>query len=377
VIYCLHPAKEYRYKAVKATCCLLLLSSLTVHLSAVAQLETSAAQSHTADSNTIETNQKEAAEASPQEPEITNTANTENKPAQEVPQLSISEFQYCDAQPWLDDWYCLLNYGVENSVIEVNKWFVAEHIPTAKRAQASGKLRFGWEPRSGDLSPLDFRFKIRVKLPALQDRVELLLSDDEGDVNQQAVKAARNQQLGSNDQATVALQFKDKPDSKIAYRIGLGRGSQVYTRARYSDRIDLSDQNSMNYYAEVNYYTDDQIGVETKISLNHTISSNEAIEFDNTFRYRDKSEDLFWRHEIQYLYLHDSKTSYLFTAMVDGLNKPSYREEQVLISMRYKRNILRPWLFLELEPFVLWLREENFRTSFGVAIRAEVHFPQY
>ena|GEM_PF-162415 len=396
MINCLHPAKEHRYRAVEALCCLLLLSCVTLRFSAAAQLYSPAAQvhspaaqphspasqphspasqphspaaqphspashSHTADSNTIATSQKEIAEDA----------------AQEAPKLSVADFQYCDAQPWLDDWYCLLNYGVENSVIEVNKWFVAEHIPTAKRAQASGKLRFGWEPRSGDLSQLDFRFKIRVKLPALQDRVELLLSDDEGDVNQQAVKAARNQQLGSNDQATIALQFKDKLDSKIAYRIGLGRGSQVYTRARYSDRIDLSDQNSMNYYAEVNYYTDDQIGVETKISLNHTISNNEAIEFDNTFRYRDKSEDLFWRHEIQYLYLHDSKTSYLFTAMVDGLNKPSYREEQVLISMRYKRNILRPWLFLELEPFVLWLREENFRTSFGMAIRAEVHFPQY
>ena len=370
VIDCSYPTKRRRYRPVEAFCCLLLFNIIIIHFPA-------AAQSHTAISNTIVTGQKETNEPAIQEPEPTYKETNKKQPTQEVPKLSRSEFRYCDAQPWLDDWYCHFNYGIERSVIEVNKWFVAEHTPSNKQAKASGKLRFGWEPRSGDLSQLDFRFKIRVKLPALQDRVELLLSDDEGDLNQQAVKAARNQQLGNDDKATVALQFKDKPDSKIAYRIGLGRGSQVYTRARYSDRIELNKQNSMNYYAEVNYYSDDQIGVETKISLNHTISKNEAIEFDNTFRYRDKSEDLFWRHEIQYLYLHDSKTSYLFTALVDGLNKPSYREEQVLVSMRYKRNILRPWLFLEVEPFVLWLREENFRTSFGVAIRAEVHFPQY
>jgi hypothetical protein len=304
------------------------------------------------------------------------TANPNNSAAK-TPELQTSEFNYCDAQPWLDDWYCHFNYGVETSVIEINRWFVTDYTPTTNRARASGKLRFGLEPRSGNLNQLDFRFKIRVKLPALQDRVELLLSDDEEDVNQQAVKAARSDQLGSDDTATVALQFKDKPDSKIAYRIGLGRGSQVYTRARYSDKLDVNERNKISYSAEANYYTDDQLGVEARISFIHTLSKNKAIEFDNTFRYRDKTEDLFWRHEIQYLYLKDSKTSYLFSAMVDGLNKPSYQEEQVLVSMRYKRNVLRPWLFLEVEPYVIWLRQENFRTSVGVAIRAEVHFPDY
>jgi hypothetical protein len=63
--------------------------------------------------------------------------------------------------------------------------------------------------------------------------------------------------------------------------------------------------------------------------------------------------------------------------MIDGLNKPSYRKEQMLVSLRYKRNVLRPWLFVELEPFILWLREEDFRTSYGIALRAEVHFPDY
>jgi hypothetical protein len=315
----------------------------------------------------------------PSQPQTETPSLTKNTDTSAIKnsELQTSEFNYCDAQPWLDDWYCHFNYGVETSVIEINKWFVTDYTPTTKQATASGKLRFGIEPRSGNLNQLDFRFKVRIKLPALQDRVELLLSDDEEDVNQQAVKAARSEQLGSDDQATVALQFKDKPDSKVAYRIGLGRGSQIYTRARYSDNLELNERNKISYSAEANYYTDDQLGVETRISLIHTLSKNEAIEFDNTFRYRDKTEDLFWRHKIQYLYLKDGKTSYLFSAMVDGLNKPNYQEEQVLVSMRYKKNVLRPWLFLEVEPYVIWLRQENFRTSFGVAIRAEVHFPDY
>ena len=365
VIYLLSLLNTRRCLKATAFCCLLIFSIINANFSfAVEGIKTDILPA------------KPAILGQPKVETPSLTIHTDTSDAKKS-ELQTSEFDYCDAQYWLDDWYCHFNYGVETSVIEINRWFITDYTPTSKRARASGKLRFGIEPRSGNLNQLDFRFKIRVKLPALQDRVELLLSDDEEDVNQQAVKAARSQQLGSDDQATVALQFKDKPDSKVAYRIGLGRGSQIYTRARYSDKLELNERNKISYSAEANYYTDDQLGVETRISLIHTLSKNEAIEFDNTFRYRDKTEDLFWRHEIQYLYLKDGKTSYLFSAMVDGLNKPNYQEEQVLVSMRYKKNVLRPWLFLEVEPYVIWLRQENFRTSFGVAIRAEVHFPDY
>jgi hypothetical protein len=365
MIYPLSLLNTLRYRKAVAFLCLMVLSIVNAHTSfAVDRTRT---------------------QILPAQPKIPGQSNVEtpnlltniDTSAGKKPELPAPESHYCDAQLWLDDWYCHFNYGVEASVIEINRWFVTDYTPTTKAARASGKLRFGIEPRSGNLNQLDFRFKIRVKLPALQDRVELLLSDDEDDASQQAVKAARSEQLGNVDQATVAFQFKDKPDSKVAYRVGLGRGSQVYTRVRYGDELDLNDANKISYSAEANYYTDDQLGVETRISLIHTLSKNEAIEFDNTFRYRDKTENIFWRHEIQYLYLEDGKTSYLFSAMVDGLNKPTYQEEQILVSMRYKKNVLRPWLFLEVEPYMIWLREENFRTSLGIAIRAEVHFSDY
>ena len=60
--------------------------------------------------------------------------------------------------------------------------------------------------------------------------------------------------------------------------------------------------------------------------------------------------------------------------MIDGLSQPNYRKEQMLLSMRYKKQVLREWLYLELEPYILYLRREDFRPSIGIALRAEVHF---
>ncbi|MFW8591663.1 hypothetical protein ACOI22_12730 [Glaciecola sp. 2405UD65-10] len=282
---------------------------------------------------------------------------------------------YCEHQQWLDKTYCHFFYGIDSAANTLNDWSRHEGSNLNSEASTSGRLRFGWEPRSGDFSALDFRFKIRVKLPALEERVELVLSDQEDDVNGQELKAARSEELGNNkDQAVVALQFKRSAEDKVSYRVGFGRGSQIYTRARYSDMHRLSPDSTLRYFAEANYYSEDELGTELNAEFAHVFTPKLAYELSNSFRYRNKSNDWLWRHEMQLIYMGKNNSSYLFTAMIDGLSQPNYRKEQMLLSMRYKKQVLREWLYLELEPYILYLRREDFRPSIGIALRAEVHF---
>jgi hypothetical protein len=48
--------------------------------------------------------------------------------------------------------------------------------------------------------------------------------------------------------------------------------------------------------------------------------------------------------------------------------------EEYLVSFRWRKNTLRQWLFYELEPFVLWRRDESFSASYGLALRLEGFF---
>ena len=303
---------------------------------------------------------------------VTNTAFANQKSNGLL--LDDENYDFCGQLGFLDDAYCYLNYGVDATANSINDWFKHDGGDQDTPATTKGRLRFGWEPRFGDLSEIDFRFRIRVKLPALEDRVELFLSDEEDNGNQQAVKAARSDELGNRDKTVLAIQYKQQEKDKMSYRIGLGRGSQLYTRARYSNKILFNRQASLHYFAETNYYSSDQLGFEANAEFGYVFSSQSAFEINNSFRYKHKLKNWIWRHEFQYLYVAKNESSYLFTAMVDGLSEPEYRKEQVLISIRYKRKVLREWLFIEIEPFILWLREENFRSSPGIAIRTEIHF---
>lgn len=283
-------------------------------------------------------------------------------------------YAFCGEFHWIDDGYCYLNHGVNNSVQAINSWFLKTDIENNKPATSAGRVRFGWEPRSGDLSEFDFRFRIRVKLPALEDRVELFLSDEEEGIFDQPVKAARDDNRNNRNSASVGVQFKKDESDKVSYRIGLGRGTQVYTRARYKDDIKFSPDSTLTYYAEANYFSGDKLSVELTSDYSVIVSDHMAFQIHNRFEFRDNRNDWVWRHEFQYVVVDKQDASYLLTASANGVSQPSYRTEQRLISFRYKRRVLRDWMFLEVEPFVLWLREENFRGSVGIAIRAEVHF---
>jgi len=45
-----------------------------------------------------------------------------------------------------------------------------------------------------------------------------------------------------------------------------------------------------------------------------------------------------------------------------------------LISLRWRKNALRKWFFYEVEPFILWRRDERFSASYGIALRVEGFF---
>jgi hypothetical protein len=68
----------------------------------------------------------------------------------------------------------------------------------------------------------------------------------------------------------------------------------------------------------------------------------------------------------------NNNSAIIYTAFIEGLTQPNIFTEQVFFSVRWRNNHLREWLFFEIEPFILMLKEESFSPSYGVALRFEV-----
>ena len=280
-----------------------------------------------------------------------------------------------DDSAWFDVWQRSFTDSIDFTVRQFDGMFSQENGPNKnKQAKAEGRIQLSWEPRSRDLAETDLRFRIRVSLPHLEDRVDLLLSDNEDETQSDTLKAARNDSLGRRDNTTIALRFRPDQNSHYSYRIGAGRRDQLYVKSRYRDAMAFNAHWAMLYDAELYYYTRDRLGAELGAAIQHVAENNNVTRLNNRFYFRDDSNDWLWRHELQHLYPIDTHNALMYRLMVEGLDRPQYKVEEVYTGLRWRSNPLREWLYFDVEPFVLWRRDEGFKPSYGMAFRIEAYY---
>lgn len=278
---------------------------------------------------------------------------------------------------WLDDVHKSIADSVNISAQWFDDFFINELGGENSEAKGEARIRLGWQPRTRDLSDVEARLKVRVKLPKLKNRVDLILSDYDDEIEENTVAGSRIDDISRQDRFNLALQFKRSPDSGLSHRLGVGRRFQVYAKSRYRQTIDINDNSEFRWEASIYYYNRDGFGSDVGMTYDYHFTEKSLFRFDNRFYYRDKTNDWLWQHSWQQFTQLDSKTAVIYGLYVEGLSQPHYQMEEYLVSVRWRQNTLREWLFYDIEPFVVWRRDEQFSPSFGIALQLEGYFGKY
>ncbi|MGS2719457.1 hypothetical protein [Paraglaciecola aestuariivivens] len=276
--------------------------------------------------------------------------------------------------PWLDSMHKSIATSVKSSALWFDDFFALEENSQGQEAVGEARIRLGWEPRSRDLTEFETRFKIRVKLPNLKNRVDLVFSDYDDDRPNNDIRASGNQNFVEENRFSLALRWRSKPESGLSHRVGVGRRLQIFVKSRYRNTHALTDNLRLRWQTAAYYYSRDGFGADASWQVDHNLSQASILRWKNHFYYRDKSNDWLWQHSVQQLLQFNHKNALIAGFYVEGLSRPNYRLEEYLVSLRWRKNTLREWLFYEVEPFVLWRRDESFSASYGLALRVEGYF---
>lgn len=313
--------------------------------------------------------------ANPNIAEVNNVAqnNVEQKKGVEQKHENITKTKVIPTeQIWVDRWQRQLTQTFNLQAQTIDNWFI--DAPNNKsNAGASGKIRFGWEPRTRNIGEFDTRFKIKFSLPSLTNKVDLLLSDDEDDALENQVKISREIENRAQS-TTLALRFYSPRFKNVSYRIGAGRRDQVFARATYRNLHSFSQQTNLLYDTQLNYYNRDYFGAEVGASLLYEHDGQKLDKLKHRWYYSDKHNEFKWHVEAQRYYRLDLQSTLVFTTFVQGKTQPNAHTEQVYMSAKLRSNPMRKWLFFEFEPFVLWLDKEGFEPSYGLALRFEAFY---
>lgn len=232
------------------------------------------------------------------------------------------------------------------------------------------------------------RFRAQIPLPALQKRTRLLLG--RGDT-EDVVDGSETETIN-----TLPEQFSDFTDDD--WLLGLGYRENYGMRSGFDFGVGASISSSnIDPYARITYRWNKTYGDNFLWRLRPRVfwqeDRGEGVSLNSIFDYVGSSEwllrswvTLITEEEVEGL---GWTTDFLGYRSIDDLSAFSYRAfatgetgnavplQDFGVEIRYRRRILREWLFLEVSTGYSWPREfliEHRKSNFGVGIEFEMQF---
>ncbi len=277
---------------------------------------------------------------------------------------------------WLDDFQDQFTQALNNSAVWMNSSF-SDDQTLDESAKAWARVQVGMEPKSGDWSKYPVKFRLKVQLPSLEERVDLILSDNEiDDFERLPLESSRPHDNRSNsDDFSAAIRLIHSSDNNayFASRLGFGRGS-IYARSFYRWRKSFSNHWSLKLQPAIEYWPGEGFGLRQLTELNYLINSSNEIRMSHSIWHIESFESPLWKHGLYYLSQLDHNNALVAGVLYQGKTRDGYEKDRVTISVRWRQRAIRQWLFFEVEPFVDYDRENDFGSEIGVALRVEGFF---
>lgn len=120
---------------------------------------------------------------------------------------------------------------------------------------------------------------------------------------------------------------------------------------------------------------EDQRGLASELELERPLTANTLVRLtasaESNTRMREANRDWRWSQSLRWFWRIKKRAALQAGVRVNGNSEPVLRAESRRFSIRLRHSFWRPWLYVELEPYVFQKRNDNFRSVHGVALRLE------
>ena len=280
-------------------------------------------------------------------------------------------------------WSDSFHQGVANSVQRSALWFDSffVHDGTEQTApKTSARIRLGWIPKARDWGDFEQRFKVKVRLPHLEDKVDLIFTDGEEQENSNLpLNSSRINPDNSQSGFTAAIRyiFEERENVITSSRIGLSGGS-IFARIRHKRIYTWNDKHRFSFQPSVLYDLSDKTGARLQLEYEYQINDKQQFRIDSSLFGSESFHGVRWLQGFYHLKHISDKAATLCGIQISGeLNgtEGSF-VGNYSFNYRYRFNALKDWLHFEIEPFISFPRDENYKITPGIALRVEGFFYQ-
>lgn len=292
-----------------------------------------------------------------------------------------------DEAAWLDRARRAVYQTICGSSVWIDHFFAPDDELPLARESTYGRMSVGgwWDEREG-LDPT-VRLRARIELPAFERKLRLLIGrGSERDIVEQREEVGGMQLPDAFRDAEdpvwlLGLGYGDDTELEEGWELDAGVRIRMHpdaiARAIYR-RDWAAQEDTMARFRQTFFWRASRgLGSTTQATLDHMLGSRFLVRWASAGTVAEDLPGLEWTSAVS-LYQDLPRRSWLsYTALVRGRTAAEVGLQDYGLQLRYRRPILRRWLFLELTAsgtFPRYLESERRSFNPGVGARVEMFF---
>ncbi|MGB1091997.1 MAG: hypothetical protein ACPGYX_07730, partial [Oceanobacter sp.] len=237
---------------------------------------------------------------------------------------------------------------------------------------SGSRARFSLYTRRELGDPVDYKFGLSVKLvlPNTNERFKLLLeSEDDDQRESDPLESVENVEYSSALRFIIqeSENWKVNLDTGVKWGIPPNPFTQLRAR-RYLYFHDFSAKGSQKFF----YRALDGWGEETRLQINRPLSVDQLIRFDTRAGYMLNDDYMTLGYSLGYYEELDSRSALGYIGSASGSNENATTTFfSYSLAFRYRRQVFRDWMFIEVSPSLVWKRDNDYQTTPVIMFRFE------
>lgn len=280
--------------------------------------------------------------------------------------------------------------GIYLSVCGTARWFDGL-FGTRRYDQDSdetfGRLALGaaWDDRDGFDDKIKLR--VRVALPTAERRMRLLF----GRVDDQEVQSGSQNEAGAStpssfnrvqdDAWLLGLGYSKQGELKNGFDFGAGVRIRTpvdpYTKATYRHNLVFGDDAAVRARQTIFWRDSRGWGETTELAFDKLLDPRFLLRFSNAATLAEDVRRLEWYSALTLFHSRGNRAGLAYTSFVNGIANTDVPVRNFGGEVRYRRRVLREWLFLEARSSLTWPKEspvEEREINPGVYLGFEMYF---
>lgn len=263
--------------------------------------------------------------------------------------------------------------AVINSAERIDRFFSDERLDDEGN-DTRIKLSIGLSLKEKEDPEVLRRINIRLSLPRVSKRVQLVLSDLAESEDPSSATEALRDIADSRPDAAVRYNISERKRFKVDADAGVRFGStvQILGRLRGSRQYVLSDKLQLRWINTFTWYSSDGLVGKTETQFNRQLADDWLFRSSSEIEWREDRSGIRPSQRLSLFKTYSNRRALRLDAGGTWPEVPDPEDIRYYSSVTFRRLIHSKWLFMEITPGVEFNEEHNYETQYFIKVLFDV-----